>query len=193
PEERNYDIGNRELLAMRLALGEWRHWLEESVQPFLVWTDHKNLKYIHSAKRLSSRQARWALFFGRFNFTLSYRPGSKNVKPDALSRLFGALEGVLSAKAILPEGVVVEALFWGIEQRVEEAGRGVQVPEECPAGRLFVPAALCPEVLQCGHTSRLVCHPVIRGTLFAIRQHFWWPTLAVDVRQFVLACPTCAQ
>ncbi len=79
PAERNYDIGNRELLAVRLALGEWRHWLEGLAQPFLVWTDHKNLEYIRSAKRLSSRQARWALFFDRFDFTLSFRPGSKNV------------------------------------------------------------------------------------------------------------------
>ncbi|KAI3362602.1 hypothetical protein L3Q82_001688 [Scortum barcoo] len=43
PAERNYDIGNRELLAVKLALEEWRHWLEGSKQPFLVWTDHKNL------------------------------------------------------------------------------------------------------------------------------------------------------
>ncbi len=193
PAERNYDIGNKELLAVRLALGEWRHWLEGSAQPFLVWTDHKNLEYIRSAKRLSSRQARWALFFGRFNFTLSYRPGSKNVKPDALSCLFGAPEGELTAETILPEGMVVGALSWGIERRVEEAGRGVHVPEGCPAGRLLVPEALRPEVLQWGHESRLVCHPGIRRTLFAIRQRFWWPTLAADVRQFVLACPTCAQ
>ncbi len=193
PAERNYDIGNKELLAVRLALGEWRHWLEGSAQPFLVWTDHKNLEYIRSAKRLSSRQARWALFFGRFNFTLSYRPGSKNVKPDALSRLFGAPEGELTAETILPEEMVVGALSWGIERRVEEAGRGVHVPEGCPAGRLLVPEALRPEVLQWGHESRLVCHPGIRRTLFAIRQRFWWPTLAADVKQFVLACPTCAQ
>ncbi len=193
PAERNYDISNKELLAVRLALGEWRHWLEGSAQPFLVWTDHKNLEYIHSAKRLSSRQARWALFFGRFNFTLSYQPGSKNVKPDALSRLFGAPEGELTAETILPEGMVVGALSWGIERRVEEAGRGVHVPDGCPAGRLLVPEALRPEVLQWGHESRLVCHPEIRRTLFAIRQRFWWPTLAADVRQFVLACPTCAQ
>ncbi|KAI3358251.1 hypothetical protein L3Q82_003249 [Scortum barcoo] len=58
PVERNYDIGNRELLAVKLALEEWRHWLEGSKQPFLVWTDHKNLEYIRSAKRLNSRQAR---------------------------------------------------------------------------------------------------------------------------------------
>ncbi len=132
-------------------------------------------------------------FFGRFNFTLSYRPGSKNVKPDALSRLFGAPEGELTAETILPEGMVVGALSWGIERRVEEAGRGVHVPEGCPAGRLLVPEALRPEVLQWGHESRLVCHPGIRRTLFAIRQRFWCPTLASDVRQFVLACPTCAQ
>ncbi len=50
PAERNYDIGNRELLAVKLALEEWRHWLEGSGVPFVVWTDHKNLEYIQSAK-----------------------------------------------------------------------------------------------------------------------------------------------
>ncbi|KAF7640569.1 hypothetical protein LDENG_00034530, partial [Lucifuga dentata] len=44
PAEKNYDIGNRELLAVKLALEEWRHWLEGSKVPFLVWTDHKNLE-----------------------------------------------------------------------------------------------------------------------------------------------------
>ncbi|KAG1925598.1 hypothetical protein F2P79_025429 [Pimephales promelas] len=86
PAERNYDVGNRELLAMKLALEEWRHWLEGAIEPFIVLTDHKNLEYLRSAKRLNPRQARWALFFTRFNFTVTYRPGSKNTKADALSR-----------------------------------------------------------------------------------------------------------
>jgi len=38
--ERNYDVGNRELLAVKVALEEWRHWLEGAVHPFVVWTDH---------------------------------------------------------------------------------------------------------------------------------------------------------
>lgn len=41
--ERSYDISNWEHLAVKLALKEWRHWLEGSVQPFVVLTDHKNL------------------------------------------------------------------------------------------------------------------------------------------------------
>ncbi|KAK7933591.1 hypothetical protein WMY93_004487 [Mugilogobius chulae] len=88
PAKKNYDVGNRELLAVVLALKEWRHWLEGASQPFLVWSDHKNLSYLRSARRLNARQARWALFLGRFNFTLTYRPGSRNIRPDALSRQF---------------------------------------------------------------------------------------------------------
>ena len=44
--ERNYDVGNRELLAVKLALAEWRHWLEGAGHPFIVWTDHENLEFI---------------------------------------------------------------------------------------------------------------------------------------------------
>lgn len=43
--------------------------MEVSKQPFIVWTDHKNLSYICSAKRLNSRQTSWSPFFDRFNFT----------------------------------------------------------------------------------------------------------------------------
>ncbi|KAI5086841.1 hypothetical protein C0J45_23240, partial [Silurus meridionalis] len=51
--ERNYPVGERELLAVKLALEEWRHWLEGAEVPFLVWTDHRNLEYLQSAKRLN--------------------------------------------------------------------------------------------------------------------------------------------
>ncbi len=87
PAEQNYDMGNRELLAIKLALEEWRHWLEGAQYPFEVITDHKNLQSLREAKRLNPRQARWALFFTRFNFIITYRPGNKNIKADALSRL----------------------------------------------------------------------------------------------------------
>ena len=63
------------LVAVKMALEEWRHWLEGAQHPFLVWTDHRNLEYLQQARRLNPRQAQWALFFGRFDFTLSYRPG----------------------------------------------------------------------------------------------------------------------
>ncbi len=158
PAERNYDIGNRELLAVKLALEEWRHWLEGSGVPFIVWTDHKNLEYIQSATRLNSRQARWALFFGRFDFSISYRPGSKNIKPDALSRIFDISDRPVSPECIIPERLVVSAVTWEIESKVRTALEGVMPPPGCPTGRLFVPEGLRSNVIQWGHCSNVaVC------------------------------------
>lgn len=71
--ERNYDVGDRELLAMKAAFEEWRHWLEGANFPFTVLTDHKNLEYLRSAKCLNPRQARWSLFFLPIRL-LSYLP-----------------------------------------------------------------------------------------------------------------------
>ncbi len=191
--ERNYDVGNRELLAIRLALGEWRHWLEGASVPFIVWTDHRNLEYIRSAKRLNARQARWALFFGRFEFSISYRPGSKNGKPDALSRQFGSTEGASSKEGILPHSCVVGAAVWGVEQTVKRALSHMTRSPRAPEGALFVPEATRLAVLRWGHSSKLAVHPGVRGTLAIIRQRFWWPTREHDIRRFVASCPVCAQ
>ena len=195
PAEMNYDIGNRELLAVKLALEEWRHWLEGAKQPFLVWTDHKNLEYIRSARRLNSRQARWSLFFTRFNFTLSYRPGSRNVKPDALSRQFlkEEEESASSGNTILPSNRLVAALTWGVEERVKTALENQPGPSTCPPDRLFVPTALRSEVLQWAHSTHLTCHPGIRRTKEVLQRRFWWASLDKDTQEFVKACPVCSQ
>lgn len=193
PAERNYDVGNRELLAIRLALGEWRHWLEGSSVPFIVWTDHRNLEYIRTAKRLNARQARWALFFTRFDFSISYRPGAKNLKPDALSRQFASPEVVPTKEEILPQSMVVGAAVWGIERLVKRSLAHAVTPRLCPRGLLFVPPSARLAVLQWGHSSKLFAHPGVRGTVAAVRQRFWWPSRERDVRRFVASCSVCAQ
>ena len=50
PTERNYGIGDLELLAVKLALEEWCHWLEGAKHPFIVLTDHKSLEFLLNAK-----------------------------------------------------------------------------------------------------------------------------------------------
>ncbi len=172
PVERNYDIGNRELLAVKLALEEWRHWLEGSGVPFIVWTDHKNLEYIKSAKRLNSRQAQWALFFGRFDFSISYRPGSKNIKPDALSRIFDHSDRPSFSQPIVPQKFFVSAVTWEIESKVRTASERVTPPSGCPPGRLFVPETLLSDVIRWSHCSKVACHPGVSRTMFLIKQRF---------------------
>lgn len=134
-------MGNRKLLAVVLVLQKWRHWLEGASHPFIVWMDHKNLSYLRSAKRLNSHQARWALFLGRFEFTRTYQPGSRNIEPDALSRQFDPSSEKNPVETILPSACVVGAALWEVEKAVKEAHKFDPPPEGCPLNRLFVPAA----------------------------------------------------
>src|SRR6266446_3503607 len=48
-------------------------------------TDHKNLEYFTSSKKLLHHQARWAKFLGQFNMKVWFRPGRLGSKPDALT------------------------------------------------------------------------------------------------------------
>jgi len=56
--EQNYEIHDKEMLAIIRALEEWRHFLEGATHPVEIWTDHKNLEYFMMAKKLNCRQAR---------------------------------------------------------------------------------------------------------------------------------------
>jgi len=84
--ERNYEIYNKEMLAVVRCLEAWRHFLEEATIKFEIWTDHKNLKYFIKVQKLNRRQARWVLYLSRFNFMLKHVPGSRMGKADSLSK-----------------------------------------------------------------------------------------------------------
>jgi len=84
--ERNYEIYDKEMLAVVRCLEAWRHFLEGAAVKFEIWTDHKNLEYFMKAQKLNRRQARWALYLSRFDFVLKHVPGSKMGKADSLSR-----------------------------------------------------------------------------------------------------------
>ncbi|GLB44698.1 putative retrotransposable element tf2 155 kda protein type 1-like [Lyophyllum shimeji] len=84
--ERNYEIHDKEMLAIIRALEEWRHFLEGARHKVEIYTDHKNLQYFLTAKKLNRRQARWSLYLANFDFVLHHRPGRSMGKPDALSR-----------------------------------------------------------------------------------------------------------
>ncbi|KAI2650806.1 Transposon Tf2-6 polyprotein [Labeo rohita] len=191
PAEKNYDVGNRELLAIKLALEEWRYWLEGACDPFVILTDHKNLEYLHSAKVLNHRQARWALFFTRFNFTINYRPGTQNLKADALSRIHEPDHATLPPESILPASIIVAPVAWDVITEITEAQVQDPPPADCPGNLTYVPAVLRPRILSEVHTTPSSGHPGIEATLDLLRNRFWWPTMRHDTTNFVKNCVTC--
>ena len=84
--ERNYKIHDKEILAIIRGLENWRHLLKGICFKFEIWMDHKNLKYFMKVQKLNHRQACWALYLSRFNFTLKHVPEMKMGKTDGLNR-----------------------------------------------------------------------------------------------------------
>jgi len=92
--ERNYEIHNKEMLAIIWCLEAWRHFLKEAKDQFEIWTDHKNLEYFMKAQKLNQRQMRWSLYLLRFDFALKYVAGKSIGRADSLSRRVDWAEGV---------------------------------------------------------------------------------------------------
>ena len=86
PTEWNYDIYERELLAIMKALAHWRHYLGWTKTPFIIRTDHANLQYWKSPRNLNCCTARWHADLQEYNYILEYIPGKTNTTANALSR-----------------------------------------------------------------------------------------------------------
>jgi transposase InsO family protein len=86
PAECNYEIYDKELLAIIRCFEEWRAELQSVNQPVKVLTDHKSLEYFMTTKKLNRRQARWAELLADFDFEITYQAGKIHDKADALTR-----------------------------------------------------------------------------------------------------------
>ena len=85
--EVNYSITEKELLAIKTAFTEWRHLLQGAKHKIIVYSDHRNLLFATKPQLLTPRQIRWQEIFATYWFEIVYRPGQKNNKADALSRV----------------------------------------------------------------------------------------------------------
>ncbi len=86
--ECNYEIYDKELLAIIRCFEQWRAELQ-SVKTFInVLIDHKSLKYFMIIKKMNRRQTRWAEFLAEFDFKIAYQSEKKNDKTDSLIRRF---------------------------------------------------------------------------------------------------------
>ncbi|KAL0195114.1 hypothetical protein M9458_008686, partial [Cirrhinus mrigala] len=182
PTEQNYDVGNWELLAMKAAFEEWRHWLEGAKHPFTVLTDHRNLEYLRSAKRINHRQARWALFFTRFNFTGAIGCDSHLHESHASSS---------ANEPILSPSIIMAPIQWDISTEISEAHLTDPPPAECPPNRTYVPQLLRQRLLQLVHSTPSSGHPGITATIQLLTNRYWWPSLQTDTIAFIRDCPTC--
>ncbi|CAJ0944293.1 unnamed protein product [Ranitomeya imitator] len=166
--KRNYDVGNRELLAIKLTFEEWRHFLEWAVHRITVITDHKNLSYIETAKRLVPRMSRLMPYLA---VLIRYHP-----EPPS---------------SILQHGVVVAGVSYELEQEIRKAQS--LAPPSLADNKLFCPSSVSIEDSPGVPRFCLIGHPGMSATRKAITRLFWWPSMNSDIIEFVSACDTCAR
>ncbi len=83
--ECNYEIYDKEMLIIIWCLKKWDAELR-SVSSFQICTDHKNLKYFMTVKKLTEWQMRWSLILSQYNFFILYLLSKQNERADVLLR-----------------------------------------------------------------------------------------------------------
>jgi hypothetical protein len=118
--ERNYEIYNKEMLAIMHGFYEWAHYLKGNDEITEVLTDHQNLTFFRKPQNLNRRQARWIMDLQEYNLTIKHRPGKANTKADLLSQRAGFPKGENDNEDVI---LLKENHFRKVEIRLNEESR----------------------------------------------------------------------
>ena len=98
-----------------MALEHWRPLLIGTEKPVEIYTDHKNLLFFTSKRKLNRRQCRWQEFFSDYNFKIHHVSGTDNVVADVLSRradyILNKDENESSKTVLLPHSLFVNSIL----------------------------------------------------------------------------------
>ena len=127
--EKNYEIHNKELLAVVACLTQWRHMLAGLPSQLVILMDHEVLKYFKLQRHITGRQARWVVLLADFDFMLQYRPRDKGGNPDALTQQAN-MQPVGEEQEHNVQQLLPSRVFKKVESEISERGRIQQNPAE---------------------------------------------------------------
>jgi hypothetical protein len=172
PTERNYDIYERELLAVIKALENWRPHLAATEEPVTVLTDHANLTFWKNPRKVNRRVARWFATLQDYNLVIKHVPGKLHASPDMLLQPPNASKGEednQDVTLISPEAFIRST---GPEEYSEETKRSILcLHHDSPVG---------------GHLGR-------DQTYRSVAQTHKWTGMRDWIAEYVKGCATCQQ
>ena len=177
--QRNYQIYDKEFLAIIEALSEWRQYLLGAKHTIDVVTDHRNLEYYRKPQNLTRRQADWVTKLQEYDILLRHRPGRLHSQADFLSRPPNADKGDQDNKDV----IALPAKLFSLD--IEDTEHAIPFPKE-----IFDPKEQQHLITE-HHDTPLAGHPGIQKTVELLERSVFWPTLRSDVEKYVRACPPC--
>jgi len=184
--EENYDVHDKELMAIVVAMEHWRIYAE-SCSDLTVFSDHKNLVTFTTTKTLNRRQVRWAETLGQYKFKIVYTPGKDNGRADALSRrsdIAGEKE-ITKAKILRQHEDGSLGPSKGLYRLAKKLCRlemriGIDVPEE-----------LQEQIIRQHHDDPVHGHPGITRTMDQIQRNYQFPNMKEKVASYIKKCADC--
>jgi hypothetical protein len=213
PTKQNYDVHDLEFLGVMKSIDHWRPYLIWTKEPFVIETDHKNLTYWKSPRKLTRRTVRWHEKLQDYNFRIVHVQGKNNTPADALSRPNKDDHQQEERKiTLLPSETFLNLADIGNEDSleyllVEEQKRHANWLEKQggrrPKGttlwmtgdnRPIVPPSdtLKKRIVHTYH-DRLTGHPGRDETTRKILARFSWPGARQWIDQYIKGCVICQQ
>lgn len=209
--QRKYTVTELECYAAVCSVKQYRSIIEGL--PFTIITDHSALKWLMSQKDLDGRLARWSLKLQGYNFDIIHRKGSLNTVPDTLSRIH--MEEIscdvltdlnLEDKAFKepfyldllntiekhPDSLPDLKIFKGFVLKRTRFRSGLEGDED-KLWALWVPETLTADLIKNYHSSKNVGHPGISKTLARLREKYFWPKMANQVKNYIDTCQICKE
>ena len=174
--ELNYDVHNKELFAIVDAFEEWRAYLEGLRHPIMVYSDHKNLSYFTTTKKLNRQQVRWAELLASYNFQIHYQKGSENEQADALSQ----------RSDLTSEETQERSLFTGKGKTLVLDKPEVATLHQGNAPKQkHVPEKDQRKVINDHHDGPLLGHPGRDKTIELIQRRYQFPNMRKAVEDYI--------
>jgi len=209
PTERNYDIYERELLAIMKSLTQWQPYLGWTKETFTILTDHANLQYWKAPKNLNRQTARWHTDLQEYNYEIKHIPGSTNIPADTLSRPPGVDKGEEDNQnvAVIPpekfttinttitnqDEITLEA--WAKTQPIYRhiQKNGTTTYRTLLRNKDVIPPGQQRTIMILTHDHYSAGHPEYNETIKKTKEKYWWPGMSNWIKQYVKQCTTCQQ
>ena len=219
--EQNYDIHDKELLAIVDTFKEWRVYLQGTTHEVKVKTDHKNLTFFTTTKQLNRRQTRWAEELGQYNFRIEYTKGTENARADALSRredhrndgpkpgyqiLKAEDTGLVYANQIATTYKVIEESDEGIlaaykdDPMAQELYKRMEKEPHIHTtadgylryhGKIYVPTTQQKRIIMKEHAATTCGHMGVERTRAKMKQWYYIPQMRQRIRRELEQCVEC--
>jgi transposase InsO family protein len=196
--ERVYSATELECLAVVWSIEKFRPYIEG--MEFTVITDHHSLQWLNKLQNPSARLARWSLRLQPFTFKIRHRPGRQNQVADALSRCHLAMVTVTPADMDSWYRRMVAKVEDSPERfplwRVDNEVLYKKTRQHDPIGssspwKVVVPKSKRRLIMHENHNPPTAGHLGNFKTINRIRETYYWPKLAADVKRYVRRCDTC--